>query len=97
MNPYYIRTYCIFCKKVIYSDRVRLHRLCESESFQQAKDIFKEDIRKHKVKESKIKSHFENCKSFQRAVKSNVVPSGATITSSKAFVPSAFKDDVSFF
>lgn len=96
MKPLYIRTYCVFCKKIIYSDRRKLHGLCDSDSFQRAKDIFKEDIRKHKLKESKIKSHFENCKSFQRAVKSNIVPSGATIISSKAFVPSAFKDDATW-
>lgn len=94
MNPYYIRTYCIFCKKVIYSDRLRLHGLWESESFQQAKDIFAEDARKQKLKRNKVKSHLEHCESFQRKIKSNVVSSETEITEitdSKAFVPSVFK------
>lgn len=94
MNPYYTRTYCIFCKKVIHSDRLKLHRLCESESFQQAKDIFTEDARKQKLKRNKVKSHLEHCESFQRKVNSNVVSSKTEITEitdSKAFVPSAFK------
>lgn len=91
MNPYYIRTYCIFCKKVIYSDRLRLHGLCESESFQQAKDIFAEDTRKQKLKRNKVKSHLEHCESFQKKINSNVVSSETKITDSKAFVPSAFK------
>lgn len=94
MNPYYVRTYCIFCKKVIYSDRLRLHGLWESESFQQAKDIFAEDARKQKLKRNKVKSHLERCESFQRKVNSNVVSSETEITEitdSKAFVPSAFK------
>ena len=94
MNPYYVRTYCIFCKKVIYSDRLRLHGLWESESFQQAKDIFAEDARKQKLKKNKVKSHLERCESFQRKVNSNVVSSETEITEitdSKAFVPSVFK------
>lgn len=94
MNPYYIRTCCIFCKKVIYSDRLRLHGLWESENFQQAKDIFAEDARKQKLKRNKVKSHLEHCESFQRKVNSNVVSSETEITEitdSKAFVPSAFK------
>lgn len=94
MNPYYVRTYCIFCKKVIYSDRLRLHGLWESESFQQAKDIFAEDARKQKLKRNKVKSHLERCESFQRKVNSNVVSSETEITEitdSKAFVPSVFK------
>ena len=91
MNPYYIRTYCIFAKKLYTQDRLRLHGLCESESFQQAKDIFAEDARKQKLKRNKVKSHLEHCESFQRKINSNVVSSETKITDSKAFVPSVFK------
>ncbi len=88
MTPIYIRTFCAFCKKVIYADIRKLHGIAAGDG----KDVIKVDNKKWKTRKAKMDSHFKHCKQFRAAVRAQIIPEDFWLTDSKVFVPKEFKN-----